>query len=287
MTTTTPTSGGFRQTLRRSPTRSAEGFVLTLWTDDPHLARRADDAGVDRVGIDLDRLGKAARQRGRGTWLSPHREEDLEDVSAALKRATPFARVNPLNLDSAREIEAVLARGASVLMLPMVTTAAEAREFVRIVNRRATTVLLIEHIEAVRRLEEIVAVEGVDEIHIGLNDLALSLDLPNRWLVLADDLALDAARKARDAGVQFGLGGIGRAGDNDLPVPADLVYAEYARTGATGALLSRSFTSTEEDLTAEVRRAREALEAWRGRPPEQIAAAHAELGRSARRAAGW
>jgi len=30
-------------------------FRLTLWTADPALAARADAAGVDRIGVDLDR----------------------------------------------------------------------------------------------------------------------------------------------------------------------------------------------------------------------------------------
>src|SRR6187401_303026 len=120
MTTTIRTSGGSRQTPTKSPTPSADDLVLTLWTADPALARRADEAGVDRVGIDLDRLGKAERQQGRGTWLSPHEEGDLEGLAPALRKAALFARVNPLNPDTPRELDAVLGRGAEVLMLPMV-----------------------------------------------------------------------------------------------------------------------------------------------------------------------
>ena len=48
-----------------------DDVVLTLWTNDPALARRADDAGIDRVGIDLDRLGKAERQQGLNTGSRP------------------------------------------------------------------------------------------------------------------------------------------------------------------------------------------------------------------------
>src|SRR4051794_12548406 len=89
-------SGVFPQTLRRSPTASADTFVLTLWTDDPALAREADAAGVDRVGVDLERLGKAERQRGLGTWISPHTVEDAVQVGGVLERAALFARTEPL-----------------------------------------------------------------------------------------------------------------------------------------------------------------------------------------------
>jgi hypothetical protein len=104
MTTTTPTSGGSRSAPRRSPTPSAERFVLTLWTNDPLFARRGDRAGIDRIGVDLERLGKEDRQRGLGTWLSPHHEDDLRAVGAALETAALFARLNPLHAENAREV---------------------------------------------------------------------------------------------------------------------------------------------------------------------------------------
>jgi hypothetical protein len=275
-------SGVSLPTRRRSPTPSADTFVLTLWTSDPDLAARADAAGVERIGVDLERLGKAERQRGLGTWISPHTEDDLEPVGAALGGAELFARVNPLNPGSAGEVEAVLDRGAQVLMLPMVRTAAEAREFVRLVDGAAVVVLLVENAEAIAALA---TVDGVDEVHIGINDLALSLGLSSRWLTLAGDLALRAGATVRAAGKRFGLGAIGRPGDRGLPVPVDLVYAEYARTGATAALVSRSFfRSGDIDLTEEIADVRSAIDGWSARTDAELAAAHAELGERAARA---
>ena len=196
--------------------------------------------------------------------------------------------MNPLNPDTPREVEAVLGRGARVLMLPMVATGDEAGEFAELVAGRATVVLLVERARALERLDELVGVEGVDEIHVGINDLALSLGMPNRWLVLADDRMLDAGSRVHGAGLRFGMGGIGRVGDAGLPVAADLIYAEYARTGATSALISRSFLRSDDtDLTAEIARARGALAAWRLRPRSELEAAHAELGRQAALAPTW
>ncbi len=281
-------SGASPQTRPRFPTSSPDDFVLTLWTADSALARRADAAGVQRIGVDLERIGKAERQSGLGTWISPHTENDLARVGAALDRARLFVRVNPLHEGTPREIEAVLAAGARVVMLPMVADAREAARFAELLGGRAVAILLVERAEALERLPEIVAVEGIDEIHIGLNDLALSLRLPNRWLVLAGDLAAEAGACVRGAGLRFGLGGIGRVGQPGLPVPADLVYAEYVRTGATAALLSRSFTNGHgNDIAREVRRARERLGEWYAGSEEELALAHRELGRHARAAAGW
>ena len=73
-------------------------FLLTmLWSADAALAARADRAGVDRIGIDLETLGKAERQRGLGTLVSTHRMEDLASMRRAVTRGERFGRVNPLH----------------------------------------------------------------------------------------------------------------------------------------------------------------------------------------------
>ena len=46
-----------------------------------------------------------------------------------------------------------------------------------IVNKRVKTCLLLETSQALCRLDDILTLEGIDEIHIGLNDLHLSMGL--------------------------------------------------------------------------------------------------------------
>lgn len=179
----------------------------------------------------------------------------------------------------------MLALGARVLMLPMVATAADAARFVAFIRGRARVILLVERREAVDALASLAAVDGVDEIHVGLNDLALSLGLSTRWLILAGDLLAEAGATVRAAGKRFGFGGIGAADDGALPLPADLVYAEYARTGATAALLARAFP--QHDLTGGIARSRARLAYWRAASPGALADAHAELGRRARTLSVW
>jgi len=204
-----------------------------------------------------------------------------------LDRARPFARVNPLHRGSAAELEQVLAAGAEVVMLPMVASRSEAADFAGFVNGRAIVIALIERREALADLPGIVETDGVDEIHIGLNDLALSLGLPNRWATLAGNLLAEACTCAHAAGRAFGFGGIGHALDRSLPIPSDLVYAEYARTGATRALLARSFGVDRQSLATELTRALRRLDEWRHAAPEALEQAHAELARRVRSVAGW
>ena len=268
----------------------APRFTLTLWTDDPRLAERADAAGVDRIGVDLETLGKAERQSGRGTWISAHRVDDLEPLRAVLGRAALFARVNPVHEGSAAELDAVLGAGVEVVMLPMFASAAEVERFCGLVAGRARVVLLLETLAGLRDLPSVLAVEGVDEVHVGINDMAIEMGMRNRFGVMARHEIDAAAAWARDSGVEFGIAGIGRVGDVSLPIPADLVYAQYARLGACAALLSRSFLGPDPhalDLAEELRRARGRLEYWAGRPRAELEAAREELRRAAAAAGSW
>ncbi|WP_305461450.1 aldolase/citrate lyase family protein [Photobacterium leiognathi] len=70
-----------------------------------------------------------------------------------------------------------LKAGADIIMLPMFKTAGEAQSFIDYIDGRARTCLLIETSEALARIDDILEVPGIDEVHIGLNDLHLSLGL--------------------------------------------------------------------------------------------------------------
>lgn len=239
-----------------------DSFVLTLFTADPELAAAADAAGVDRIGVDLETLGKHGRQGHLNTWISDHRIEDLPRIAARLHSAQLFARCNPVHEGSAEEIDALLALGVRVLMLPYFKEAAEAERFIRLVDGRAHPVLLLETAAAAGHINELCRIDGVAEIHIGLNDMRLSLGWNSHFDVLVSDLIERLCDAIRAAGLRLGVGGLGRAGDNDLPVPADLVAAQLARLGATAALVSRAFfrPPMPADLALEVRRLRQYLQ---------------------------
>ena len=147
--------------------------------------------------------------------------------------------------------------------------------------------LLVETAAALAAVADLAAVTGVDEIHVGLNDLALSLGLATRWQALAGDRLLEAARAVRAAGRRFGFGGIGGVLDDALPIPADLIYAEYARVGATAALVARAFPDDRRPGPRDWPRPRPARVLADSASPTALAAAHAELARARRRADAW
>lgn len=251
--------------------------MLTLWTDDPVLAAEADAAGIDRIGPDFELLDKEHRQRGLGHRISAHSSDRLPAIRAALSHARLFARTNPVHEGTAAELEHYLAAGIELLMLPMFTRVDEVARFADLIAGRARVVLLFEQAAAFDELDAILALEGVDEVHIGLNDLALSLGAPNRFGLLATALLDEIAASVLGAGLPLGIGGIGRLGDTSLPVAPDLIYAQHARLGATAALIARSFLAPGIDLAAEVRRTRARLAHWQTCDASEIEAATAAL----------
>src|SRR5688572_2289440 len=138
-TTRIPTTGEYSPGFPACPTSCKDGrmavsfgdtFTLTLLTDDPDLAVEADRAGVQRIGVDLETIGKAARQRGHDTRLSTHSWDDLDVVGGVVCRAGLFVRINPIHDGTDLEVERALASRASVLMLPSFSTACEVERFV-------------------------------------------------------------------------------------------------------------------------------------------------------------
>jgi len=264
--------------------------VLTLWTDDVDVARSADAAGVDRVGLDLETLGKRERQWGRGTWISPHNLERLPALRDALGEARLFTRVNPVHPRTHEEVERVIAGGAEVLMLPMFRSAEEVERFVEIVADRAEVVLLLETREAAERIETIAAVGGVGEVHVGINDLAIELGLGSRFAVYDSPPVAHASDVVRAAGMRFGIGGLGRVDDRSLPLQSPLLYAQYARLHATAALISRAFMASRmspERFRDQVERTRAELSRWFDAGPDALARAHREFRRAVATMPGW
>lgn len=255
-------------------------FILTLFASDPALAAAADAAGIDRIGLDLETLGKQGRQDAGRAWISDHSFADLPAVAAALQNAQLFCRTNPIHPGLADEIDQLVEHEVDVLMLPMFREVEEAEQFIDLVAGRAAVSLLVETAAAAMRLHEIVRLKGIDEIHIGLNDMHLDMRLANHFEVLTSGVVEMLGGIVEAAGIPWGFAGIGRTGQDGLPVSTDLVYAQYARLGATRALIARSYYAPDFrqlDLPAELAATRAALDRWHAADEQAHARALAEL----------
>ena len=179
----------------------SDNFILTLFTNDAELARRADEAGINRIGLDLEKIGKAERQPYLNTWISDHEEHQLPALRQTLKSSKLFARTNPIHSGSRAEIDRLIQGGVEVLMLPMFKTTQEAGKFIEFIAGRAEVSLLLETAAAAARIQEIVKLQGIDEIHIGLNDLYLSLGLKSHFELLGSRLMDFLSEVVVEAGI--------------------------------------------------------------------------------------
>ncbi len=191
-------------------------------------------------------------------------------ISAQQIGITPLVRV-PAN--TPEYICRVLDGGAMGVITPHVRSAAEAKEMVNLVkfppighrsaggalsqfhyrsfpmletqaamNDATSLVLMLETKEALENVEEIIAVEGVDMMMIGSNDLTGELGINGQYdhplLKAAFERAIAAARKV---GKHIGIGGL--AGRDDLMAQFVQMGARYVSTGTDLAFLMSASTS--------------------------------------------
>ncbi|MBE6331116.1 MAG: aldolase [Bacteroidales bacterium] len=232
---------------------------LMYITNRPAVARIAEQAGVDWLFLDMEFIGKAARQGGMDTVQNHHTVADVANIRSAVSRSEVLVRVNPIHEaladypSSADEIDAVVKAGADIVMLPYFKTVDEVRRFIALVGGRAKTCLLLETVESAALVDEILAVKGIDFIHIGLNDMHLQLGMKFMFELLANGTVERLGEKIKANGIPFGFGGIAQLNTGMLPGAA--VLKEHVRLGSSMVILSRSFCNSEaiSDLD-EVRR---------------------------------
>lgn len=214
-------------------------ITLMYITNQAQVATIAQDAGVDRIWIDLETKGKEARQAGMNTVKSKHTIADIKKLRPILTKSELMVRINPLDAESGEEIDQVIAAGAEYIMLPMYRHKWEVEKFLELVGGRVKTILLLETAEAAENLESYVDLPGIDEIHIGLNDLHLSYGKTFMFELLCDGTVDRLAKILREHGVRFGFGGMARIGYGTLP--AENILTQHYALGSQMVILSRGF----------------------------------------------
>ena len=238
------TNNQFRKLVQRM------SLKLMYITNLPQVARIAEAAGVDRIFVDLEYIGKDIRQGGMDTVQSKHSLDDVKEIADALASSEVLVRVNPIHEEtdkycsSAEEIDIAIQNGADILMLPYFKTAEEVRKFVSYVGGRVKTMLLVETVEAVERIDEIIDLPGIDEIFIGLNDLSLGYGKKFMFEVLADGTVERLIEKFKSKNIPYGFGGLASL-DGGL-LPGRMVLKEHYRLGSGCVILSRSFCNTSK-----------------------------------------
>lgn len=222
---------------------------LIYITNKPEIALIAEKNGVNSIMIDLETLGKEQRQKNMDTVKSHHSFDDIKKLSDVLTKSELLVRINPWNDNSAHEIETAVSNGADRIMLPMWKSAEEVDMFLKTVNNRCATILLLETKEAAECLDEVLKNPLLEQIHIGLNDLHLSYGLTFMFELLSNGTVESICKKCSEKGIPYGFGGIARIGEGTLP--AEKIVMEHYRLGSSRTILSRSFCNAEQiaDIT--------------------------------------
>lgn len=225
-------------------------LTLMYITKDPQIATIAENAGVDRIFLDMEYIGKEKRQANLDSVKSHHTVADIKKIRSTVKKSKVLVRVNPIHeattdyCNSEDEIKAVLDSGADVIMLPMYRTMDEVELFLKAVDGRAITQLLAETPEACNMMSQITRIPEVDEIHIGLNDLHLACHKKFMFELLSEGTVDHICNQITQENKKFGFGGIARIGYGLLP--AEYIIKEHYRLGSTCAILSRAFCNVDK-----------------------------------------
>ncbi len=218
---------------------------LMYITNEPEIALIAEKAGVDRIFVDMEYIGKADRQGGLDTVQNHHSIDDVKRIRKVIRKAELLVRCNPIHdmtseYDSSEEeIDRIVDCGADIIMLPYFKTVQEVERFLVAVNGRKKTMLLFETPESVELVDEILNIHGIDEVFIGLNDLSLGYHMKFMFELLAEGTVEKMCMIFRQKGIPYGFGGIAAIGTG--MVPAELILKEHYRLGSTCVILSRSF----------------------------------------------
>lgn len=212
-------------------------------TNDPELAKYFEYCGINDIMVDLEIIGKKERQKGLNTVISGHVLDDVNTIKSVLSCSKCLVRINPIYADSKIEINEVINRGADIIMLPMFKTVEEVENFIDTVGTRAQKYLLLETPQALARMDDILSVDGIDAVHIGLNDLSLGMGLDFLYELLIDGIVEYLAIKIKKRKIKFGFGGVSRLEKGKL------ILSEHYRLGSEMVIINRNFRYYKDNLT--------------------------------------
>lgn len=222
---------------------------LAMFTTELEVAQHAVQAGVDRVVVDWETAGKAARQSGYSTQIN---QDSPEHVRAFAERSIPvLVRVDHQDREQVtRDVEVAIDCGAESIMFPMATSPQQVQWFVDAVAGRARCIVQIETqklVDDITGLKQI----GWDSAFVGLNDLMISRGAKWIWRPILDGTVEHIYETL--GGRNIGFGGVTVVGGGD-PLPFTVLFAEMARLGCSMSFLRRSFIADAPDrnMAAEI-----------------------------------
>jgi len=210
-----------------------------LIVESVEVASYAREIGIEHLMVDLEIIGKRERQGHLDTVISDSSPELITSIRKAAPDSRIMVRVNPLNRESQAEIDEVIIRGATSIMIPMFKSADELKMFYEFVNKRVPIIPLIETKCALTDIAKIALDIKPSRVHFGLNDLAINMQHNWMFTPLANKSLDYACQILRQNKIPFGIGGIART--NEGLIRPLLILAKHVSLGSDTVILSRSF----------------------------------------------
>ncbi len=250
---------------------------LFLFTTDLDFALKNQAAGIDSVIVDWETKGKNKRQNGFDTEINQDTPEDVRKLSQVLTIPVTV-RINRFSKESPNEISLALDNGAEIIMLPMAKSADEVEKFLKIINKRAQTIIQIETEELVKNLE-VFSKLNWDYAYIGLNDLMISRNGKFIWEAVLDKTVERICSKLK--GRKYGFGGITIV-DGGKPLSFRLLLNEYTRLDCSLCFLRRTYKREimNKNIQKEVQMIKELIQTSFAREANEVQVDHQILMRS-------
>lgn len=240
---------------------------LLLFSTHPSLIEEADRAGIDGFIIDWEDRNRFQRNHDQHDLQGPDSLKDLAQVSSITNKPI-WCRINQFGDWTEKEIEQAISHGADLLLLPMVRSISEAKQFLELVNQRTQTGILVETTEACELATKLADLT-LDRVYVGLFDLSISRGNNNLFSPLADGTVEQLREAFRDT--RFGVGGLTTV-DGGSPIPCRELMAELARIGCDFTFLRNSFKRdlAERDMDGEIQAIRQAWYRAIARPSTRV-----------------
>ena len=211
-------------------------------TNNPEFAKYISEKGVNRIMIDLEKIGKNERQGHLDTVISDHKLIDIKLVKKNIHNTGSeiITRINPVHQNTKHEIEQAINFGTDYIMLPMFNSKSEVETVIKHINKKVKLILLFETPKSILNIDQIIELDQINEAHVGINDLSIAFDLKFMFELFSSSILEFITQKFKKRKIPFGIGGISRIGTGILD--PKLILSEHVRLGSSRVIVSRSFT---------------------------------------------
>lgn len=215
-------------------------FNYIAISNNPAQAIILDSVGVQQIMVDAEINGKHERQGSKNTIISDHQISDIKAIKKLNLSAEILCRINPYYAGTENEINEAIDLGVDRIMIPMIASLDDFKKVVEIVDNRCRVIPLIETPYSLFKINDIIAISEINQIHFGLNDLYLAMGMKNLFEILLSPVFGYTIKYTAERCELVGFGGVG---DPLQPQTVDpgLIIQEHLKMGSKSVILSRSF----------------------------------------------